>query len=61
MFHKSLNGKYKNGPFFYRQKPKEFSMDAADLVTRMLGRDPVKRLKLEKHVAEPIKGLSFSM
>jgi hypothetical protein len=61
MFHKCLNGKYKNEPFFYRQKPKEFSLDAADVVTRMLGSDLVKCLKLEEHVAEPFKGLPFSM
>jgi hypothetical protein len=56
MFHKCFNGKYKNGPFFYRttsdgilKMPKEFSPEAVDLITRLLDDNPKKRLKLGKH------------
>jgi hypothetical protein len=68
MFHKCFNGKYKNGPFFYRKTsddilkmPKECSPEAADLITRLLDKNPRKRSELGKDGAAAIRGINFSL
>jgi hypothetical protein len=54
-----------NGPFFYREPsdilniPKDFSPEAADLISRLLDDNPKKREKLGKHGAAAIKRHPF--
>jgi hypothetical protein len=62
MFHKCFNGKYKNGPFFYRKTndealnfPKTFSQAAVELVTRLLDNNPKTRAQLGEDGAKAIK------
>jgi hypothetical protein len=67
MFNKYVfNGKYKNGPFFYSKIvhntpvfPKCFSPVAADFVSKLLEKDPSRRLGQGKGGAQNIKEHPF--